>query len=167
MADDDPAEDGGQRPLDPHPGTYALVLEAPQRRRIPVGRLGDVEIDPGYYVYVGSAFGPGGVRARLEHYRKRPSRPHWHIDYLRSHARPLEVWYSHDGRRREHQWARILRSVRGASAAASGFGASGCGCESHLVYFRDRPSGDRFAKRLRRQVPEHKPVRVSGVGSRA
>ncbi len=59
------------------------------------GALGLLDVSPGWYVYIGSAFDPGGVRARcLRHWRG--GRPHWHIDYLRPLCRMQTVWFTHD-----------------------------------------------------------------------
>ena len=41
-----------------------LVLQSMHEQSILVGRLGTLDVHPGTYVYVGSAFGPGGLRAR-------------------------------------------------------------------------------------------------------
>ena len=49
-------------------GTYALVLSARAGGIIRIGRLGELRLQSGIYVYVGSALGPGGVRARLMHH---------------------------------------------------------------------------------------------------
>jgi len=48
--------------IQPSPGTYALLLSSATDSSIRVGRLGDLRLRPRYYVYVGSALGPGGVR---------------------------------------------------------------------------------------------------------
>ena len=42
------------------PGTYALVLASQKTGPVRIGRLGTLELQPGVYIYVGSAFGPGG-----------------------------------------------------------------------------------------------------------
>ncbi len=47
------------------PGTYALVLACQKTGRVRIGRLGVLALQPGFYVYVGSAFGSGGLAARL------------------------------------------------------------------------------------------------------
>ena len=62
------------------PGTYALVLVSCSHQRVEVGKLGRLAVQSGYYVYVGSAFGPGGLKARIAHHVKISRRPHWHID---------------------------------------------------------------------------------------
>ena len=46
-------------------GTYAIWMKATSKQIITVGKLGKIEIEPGYYVYIGSAFGPGGIKARV------------------------------------------------------------------------------------------------------
>lgn len=115
------------------PGSYALVLESPSRATTRVGRWGRLELGVGYYVYVGSAFGPGGVRARVSRHLREEKRSHWHIDYLRGLVSPVGVWLSYDDRRLEHEWARVLAGAPGM-ASVEKFGCSDCDCESHLFY---------------------------------
>ena len=145
--------------VNPQPGTYALVLSSSVPALIRVGRFGSLRLQPGVYVYIGSAHGPGGLRARLAHHLGPSSRPHWHIDYLRAHANPEEVWYCYDARPWEHQWARCLGTLPGASIPMAGFGASDCACESHLCFFNRRPSRAAFARSLRAFDDSHPPVR--------
>jgi len=40
-------------------GTYVLIASVPQMKRLAVGQLGEFDIVPGFYAYVGSAFGAG------------------------------------------------------------------------------------------------------------
>ena len=103
------------------PGTYALLLASTLSRCLRIGRLGDLALSPGWYVYVGSAFGPGGVGARLAHHRKRAARPHWHIDHLRLHTQLERVWFTHDSIRREHQWAQVMQRLPECRDAALRF----------------------------------------------
>ena len=56
--------------MHPLPGTYALVFRAKRKRRLIIGKLGTLNLQPGCYVYVGSAFGPDGLKARIGHHRK-------------------------------------------------------------------------------------------------
>jgi Uri superfamily endonuclease len=58
-------------------GTYALVLKSSSDPKVEVGKLGRLHVRPGFYVYVGSAFGPGGLKARIAHHMKISARPHW------------------------------------------------------------------------------------------
>ena len=84
-----------------HPGSYALILRAFAQRVVSIGRIGRLHVTSGFYVYVGSAFGPGGIRARLAHHTRIAQSPHWHIDYLRRWTLPEEAWYTHDPYPRE------------------------------------------------------------------
>jgi Uri superfamily endonuclease len=47
--------------------TYVLIASVLQMKRIEIGRLGRFDIIPGHYAYTGSAFGSGGLCARLGH----------------------------------------------------------------------------------------------------
>ena len=140
------------------PGTYALILPSSSDRWIEIGKLGRSLIQPGYYVYAGSAFGPGGLKARIAHHARISQRPHWHIDYLRL-ALPLnEVWYSYDSEQHEHQWADAFRRLKGATLPISGFGASDCRCTSHLLLFSTKPSVRRLRKKLRAGLNGHAKI---------
>ena len=86
-------------------GTYALILSSAREDVIRVGRLGDLRLQNGFYVYVGSALGQGGVRGRLAHHMRPTERPHWHIDYLRLHTTIEEIWFSYEMDSKEHAWA--------------------------------------------------------------
>lgn len=90
-------------------------------------------LEPGYYVYVGSAFVPGGVAARVSRHLRKRKPKRWHIDYLRTHVTPSQVYISYDDERREHQWARALASTPEAQPV-DGFGCSDCTCRAHLFY---------------------------------
>jgi len=144
------------------PGTYVLVLSSRSTDLIQIGRLGALRLQSGFYVYVGSALGPGGVRARLAHHLKPSRRPHWHIDYLRAHARVEEIWYCLGTRRLEHFWAEHIRLTEGASVALPGFGSTDCGCESHLFFLQQRTSRDGFWRQL--QALSHNSAKLSAVG---
>jgi Uri superfamily endonuclease len=65
-------------------GTYALLLRARVEQAIEVGALGTLSVRPGTYVYVGSAFGPGGLSARVRRHADGTGTLHWHVDYLRA-----------------------------------------------------------------------------------
>lgn len=116
------------------PGTYALVLALDRPRRIVIGRLGVFDFPAGWYVYAGSALGPGGLAARVARHLRREKRLHWHIDYLLRHARVVEVWIRAGPERCECAWARAAAALPGATIAVPRFGASDCRCAGHLVY---------------------------------
>ena len=134
--------------IEPKPGTYALILSCASGSCVQIGRLGRLPLQPGYYIYLGSALGLRGLRARIAHHLKPSRRPHWHIDYVRAHTQIQSIWFSYDARRREHQWARVMRTVRGALIPLFGFGASDCDCRSHLYFFKLCPSRISFQQGL-------------------
>jgi len=57
------------------PGTYLLLLRLEEDREIEIGRLGSLFFPRGYYLYVGSAMGPGGLVARLARHSQRGKHP--------------------------------------------------------------------------------------------
>lgn len=120
-----------------------------------------MEVEPGWYLYVGSAFGPGGLRARLAHHAKKAAKPHWHIDYLRLRTQLAEVWWLADSRRLEEQWVESVLSIRGARLPVPGFGASDSQQLSHLIWFRLKPGARTFFRRLQQSDPLHPKVRVT------
>jgi Uri superfamily endonuclease len=139
-------------------GTYLLLLECKQATDLVVGRLGNMKTEPGYYVYVGSAFGPGGIQARVNHHRQLARRPHWHVDYLRSAAQLIEAWCVH-GVRCEHEWAQALLQLEAAAVPLAGFGSSDCDCRSHAFYLRHKPARRALEGVLKSQL---NPVPVPG-----
>jgi len=138
-----------------HPGTYTLVLESSDEKSLKIGKLGTLQLKPGFYVYVGSAFGPGGLQARIKHHIHHRGRPHWHLDYLRPALSFCEIWYTYDQTRREHQWATNHLQTRGSILPLLGFGASDCRCPSHLFFYKSKPSGRNFSRRSHARIKCH------------
>ena len=134
--------------LNTSPGTYALILGADFPTVIEVGRFGTLCVEPGFYVYTGSALGPGGLRGRVARHCREEKKLRWHIDYLRVVTQVLEVWCTAGAARQECRWGESLASMRGATVPAHGFGSSDCACRSHLFRFRGRPSLRAFRRRL-------------------
>jgi Uri superfamily endonuclease len=130
-----------------HPGTYALVFLCEAPFHAVIGKFGPTRIASGYWVYVGSAFGPGGLRARLSHHLRPSPRPHWHLDYIKFGLHPVEIWATDDGAKRECEWAGVLSTLKGATRPIAGFGASDCSCRSHLVHLPRRPDFSDFSKK--------------------
>ncbi|MFZ1860386.1 MAG: GIY-YIG nuclease family protein [Candidatus Competibacter sp.] len=142
------------------PGTYALLLRLDLEESIPVGRRW-LPLTPGWALYLGSAFGPGGIAGRLRHHRRPAARPHWHIDYLRQHAALEAVWFSYDPIRRECLWAEAAQAL-GGRAPPFRFGASDCRCRAHLYFFKIHPTFTEFVAALRIRAPDHANVFESG-----
>ncbi len=130
--------------MKPEQGTYALILQNHNKRSIQVGRLELINIEPGFYIYVGSAFGPGGVKARVSRHLCRKKTRHWHIDYMGKFMEPYFVWYSHDKNHLEHIWAQKLSGINGISSVR-GFGCSDCKCTSHFFHSATQPDLAEFS----------------------
>ena len=113
-------------------------MRAQDRQQLQIGRLGGVQLSKGWYVYVGSAFGPGGLAARVSRHLRCHKTRHWHIDHLIWATTVREVWYSQRQRDLEHCWAQAALDQPAARNLLRGFGASDCQCLSHLVRFPTR-----------------------------
>lgn len=114
------------------PGTYILLMHLASSQQLAIGQAGTFDFAPGFYLYVGSAHGSGGLRGRLGRHLRRDKKLHWHIDYLSITASIQEVWFSIASKRQECNWAEVIRNTNGCSEPASGFGASDCICNTHL-----------------------------------
>jgi len=143
-------------------GTYALILATDTRMYIQVGRLGKLLVEPGFYIYIGSAFGPGGLKARLNHHLKSAARPHWHIDYLRRSAHVIEIWYTTDPLRREQDWVAGMEKLPATSMVHPGFGASDSKGVSHLFSARKKPNFASFVNVIK-GIPKHGDVFFSEI----
>lgn len=139
-------------------GTYALILECHQEKAIRIGKRGELTLKPGFYVYLGSAFGSGGLTSRLKHHKGISQKPHWHIDYLRKHCKLVAIWFTCDTTKREHDWAQLFMNTAGTSIPLTGFGSSDCQCKSHLVYLQQQPNHNHFCKAINKQHLEHDSI---------
>jgi Uri superfamily endonuclease len=132
--------------MEKHSGTYALILTPNGTKPIKIGKLGMLQVRAGFYIYVGSAFGP-----------------RWHIDYLRTVTHLKEWWYSYDPRRREHQWADIISGARGITVPFPGFGSSDCNCKSHLYFLKSKPTIESFRRRVRASIEDQEKVLIKKI----
>ena len=122
-------------------GCYLLIfrLDAPLRQ-LTIGRFGSFDFSPGYYLYVGSAMGSGGISARLAyHQRRHKDHPHWHVDYLRPYMGLVEAWTIGTQERLECVWCQSLTRIPVLSTPVLGFGSRDTGCPTHLFYTGQRP----------------------------
>ncbi len=115
-------------------GTYCLFF-----------KIGDINIKTrgkefslksGMYVYVGSAFGSGGLKARIERHLRREKKLHWHIDYVSTDVsfEMLSILILRN-RKLECQMAEVLNKML---KPIKGFGCTDCKCESHLFNIEEK-----------------------------
>jgi Uri superfamily endonuclease len=119
------------------PGTYLLLLNLDRATRLQVGRLGLLDLPPGWYVYIGSAL--GGLGPRLRRHLSREKRPHWHIDTLRAAATLTAVAARIGPERVECAVAALVAARPGATLPVRRFGSTDCRCRAHLVHFPTPP----------------------------
>jgi sugar fermentation stimulation protein A len=122
-------------PIPPVSGLYALLLQFSDEESLHVGQLGHVDFKPGYYIYVGSAAGSGGLSARIGyHLRADVQREvHWHIDALTRTGQIIALGFGAGLHGMECAWAEAL----GESGLRypRQFGASDCRCGGHLIFY--------------------------------
>jgi len=135
------------------PGTYVLVVECPEPVRLRAGALGETALEAGRFAYVGSAFGPGGVRARLGRHLRGSGRPKWHVDHLRAACLVCGAWWACGNRPREHLWAALLAAWEHAEPGPRGFGASDCACPTHLFRLLPGASLEAFSHLASERLP--------------
>jgi Uri superfamily endonuclease len=112
--------------------TYCLIIKLDKSSKISVGKLGKLDFNKGYYVYVGSAL--NSINARIKRHLKKEKKLFWHIDYLlnSSHASISEVIFEDSAQKWECNIA-VQISKKGVNI--KNFGCSDCKCDSHLFYF--------------------------------
>jgi len=133
---------------EPTKGTYALVLHLECGKEISIGKLGTFTFLAGYYLYVGSALGPGGLEARLTRHHRRDKKLRWHIDYLLEHVQLVEVWSAASTDRMECLWVQVAQELPGSEIPVPGFGSSDCRCPSHLIYLARKLTYEELTAKL-------------------
>jgi Uri superfamily endonuclease len=113
-------------------GIYILNITLENDAVIKIGKKTEHHFRKGFYLYVGSAAGAGGIEGRLKHHKSKPEKPHWHIDYLRLHAQVSEIYVLEGEKELEHSVAEKLKKC--FTIPMTKFGSSDCGCEAHLFY---------------------------------
>jgi len=149
-------------------GTYIVILRSDARRTIRVGARGPVKLQHGWYLYAGSALGPGGLRARLGRHLSGTGHTRWHIDYVRRATDPCAAWLCVGTKRAEHGWATALACMPDMEPVAPGLGASDCKCATHLFYTQAEPNIADFNSSLRRMgLPANvRPLKQAATSER-
>ena len=129
------------------PGVYVLLLRLDEACAL-AGPFDGRELAAGWHAYVGSARGPGGLRARLGRHLRRRKKPRWHVDQLTMRAAQIwalpiiEVPTPGPGLLTECILAKRLLATGAFTCPLPGFGSSGCtACESHLLAWRAPDAG--------------------------
>ncbi len=114
------------------PGAYLLLIELSAPLVLDIASLGPATLPAGRYAYGGSAYGPGGLRARIGRHLRRDKALRWHIDRLTAAGRVIGVRAVPGGQ--ECALVGGLLELPGTSVPLPGFGSSDCrACPAHLV----------------------------------
>jgi Uri superfamily endonuclease len=123
--------------------TYLLIMQGNVACRLWVGALGEVCLEPGWYLYVGSA--RRYLDARLRRHLRLEKRRRWHIDYLLAEGalKIKEIWLGEAGA--ECRLAGSLLALPEVTRPRPRLGASDCRCLTHFFrYSNDLPKLQQF-----------------------
>ncbi len=116
------------------PGGYALLMRLDEPTVFLRGKERQT-LESGWYVYAGSACGPGGVGARLRRHFRRDKTLHWHVDQLTVRAARTEAFAIAGGK--ECDIVTSLSRTGRFDFPIVGFGSSDCAeCPAHLLKWR-------------------------------
>jgi Uri superfamily endonuclease len=112
-------------------GAYLLLIGLAQPVVLNASRFAGLEFPAGWYVYAGSAKGPGGLHARVARHLRRDKRAHWHVDHLTDDASVMPLCFPGTD---ECSLMDALIAASAFTIPAPGFGSTDCRrCDSHLV----------------------------------
>ncbi len=119
-------------PVPSETGADVLIIEFTAPLEIDVVTLPRAALPAGRYAYCGSAYGPGGLNARIGRHQRADKALRWHVDHLTRAGRVVDVKAVPGGR--ECDLLRLLLAQPGASVPVPGFGSSDCRAgPAHLV----------------------------------
>ncbi|SJZ42151.1 GIY-YIG nuclease family protein [Selenihalanaerobacter shriftii] len=118
-------------------GIYNLIIHLPEDVEIKVGSLGKLNFKEGYYIYTGTA--QRNLTARVARHKRKKKKLHWHIDYLLQKAEVIDIKKWPGDKEFECKIHQTLLNNLNLVEPVSGFGASDCNCNSHLLYSSQLP----------------------------
>lgn len=118
-------------------GVYTLIIRFQDRCKASIGTHLSLVIEPGLYIYTGSALGRAStsLEFRIRRHLRRDKREFWHIDRLLacSSAKVLSVVFAETTRKAECRVnAAFLRDSK-VKVPFRGIGSSDCRCVSHFL----------------------------------
>lgn len=113
-------------------GAYVIRVRLRKAVTFRSGRLAGQRLAGGLYLYCGSAYGPGGLAARVGRHLRRGKAVRWHIDHLTEAGEITGVLLAPGGR--ECDLAGRIAADPDSGIPITGFGSSDCRvCASHLL----------------------------------
>jgi Uri superfamily endonuclease len=113
-------------------GAYALVIDLARPLALEIPRFIGSVLPAGRYVYCGSAYGAGGIAARVARHRRVDKKLRWHMDHLTWPGTVVDVLQAAGGR--ECALLAAVLATPGAHVPLWRFGSTDCAtCPAHLV----------------------------------
>ncbi len=107
-----------------------------------MGQLGELQLLPGLYLYVGSALGMGStsLQHRLARHQLKTKcmKKHWHIDFITTlpYAKIPYIVVIETSKRLECLLSKHIAQLDGIRCPLKGFGSSDCSqCETHFYSY--------------------------------
>lgn len=127
-------------------GVYIIIFYIPVKKTIEVGRGKRIcTFSRGWYAYVGSAHGGGGLRARTARHTdffRDGKKLGWHFDSIREIAIVKEIWCAEAPREYECRWSQVLSRLSDVSVPIRGIGSTDCSCcPAHVYRLRRNHNG--------------------------
>jgi Uri superfamily endonuclease len=120
----------------PGPGAYVVAIAVAAPLTVRLGGALSARLRPGRYLYCGSAYGPGGLQARLSRHFRTDKSIRWHVDQLTTAGEVKGAWAIALGNECE-----LVQRLGFLPVPIEGFGASDCTlCRSHLLRWPSRVS---------------------------
>jgi len=124
-------------------GAYVLLIDLGEPLSLDLPAFRGESLAPGLYGYCGSAFGPGGIRARVSRHLRSDKPMRWHVDHVTRAGRVVQAGIRIGGRECDLVGELL---ARGGRAVLPGFGSSDChGCPAHLLRM---PDDERLPKEI-------------------
>lgn len=112
-------------------GAYVLLIRLGEPLFLDIPAFSGKILRPGLYAYCGSAYGPGGIRARVSRHLRTDKSLRWHVDRLTAAGGTIRVGIRPNGRECD-----LVREIlaEGGSIPLPSFGSSDCSrCPAHLL----------------------------------
>jgi len=118
------------------PGSYIVIGRLNDDVQFTSGPFLGQLLICGYYLYSGSAFGPGGLRARITRHLNPDTKKFWHFDHLKANLHFYEILYSSCAKNQECEFILALQEMEVISFPFIKFGSGDCrlGCPAHLAW---------------------------------
>ncbi|MGM0404931.1 MAG: GIY-YIG nuclease family protein [Thermoplasmatota archaeon] len=97
--------------------------------------MGEIEFEPGFYLYIGSA--QNGLEHRINRHLREDKKKHWHIDYLLEYGQVIDIKVKEGDSKEE---CLLAEKIERFTEKIHDFGSSDCRCDSHLFYHLDNLS---------------------------